>query len=155
MQTKNTTRRAVLAGIATAPALAAPAIGVAAGYSEDAEIPALGVQLKPIEEDFAAQLAIDRASTTFTVVQQADGTFETDMEPWDDIHDRLDPLAKEILSKKARTIPGLAVQARALLLVAREIWEPVFMSDKDHERKFIESVCAFVGVPLPDVGAVS
>jgi hypothetical protein len=177
-------RRAILAGIAAAPALAAPAIAmngdpsgeeIIRNYRElppraksvmralvlsddaslDAELLALGVRLKPIEEEFAAQIAIDRASTTFTVHERDDGGWETDVEPWDAIHGRLFPLAEEILSKKARTIAGLAVQARAVTLAAREIWEPEFMEEHDHERKFIESVCAFVGVAIPTFGDAS
>jgi hypothetical protein len=108
-----------------------PALG-----GEGAELLALGAQFKPIEDEYWAQTAIDRAETVI----------ESEDEPWDGIHDRLYPLANEIWSKKAQTISGLALQTRAIVLAAHDLWDPGMLSDNDHERKFIEAVCAFVGI---------
>lgn len=142
-------RRAILAGIAASPALAAPALGLT-DSSADAELLELGVQLRSIEDEYTAQQAIDDASPEFAVVRGADGQWETDEEPWDDIHDRLFPLCEEILSKRAHTIQGLAVQVRAVFLAARDTWEPVFISDTgQYERMFIEAVGAFAGIAPP------
>jgi hypothetical protein len=39
--------------------------------------------------------------------------------------------------------------SRAITLAAAELWDDEFDGD-DHERAFIEAVCAFVGItPLP------
>jgi hypothetical protein len=105
----------------------------------DADLLAIGTRFQKIEDEHRVQLAMDR-----------DGTADlTDDTQWEAIHDRLSPLAAEILSKKAQTIAGLAVQTRAITLVAYDIWEPAFVGDSDHERKFIEAVCAFVRVAVP------
>jgi hypothetical protein len=64
---------------------------------------------------------------------------------WNDILDRLDPIIDEILSRRAQTVTGLAVQARAVVLAAADLWDGEG-EDERHERVFIESVCAFVGV---------
>jgi len=59
----------------------------------------------------------------------------------DDIDDRLFPLAEDILSRRARTVAGLAVQAKAVTLAAGELWNDG-RDDNEHERAFIEAVCA-------------
>jgi hypothetical protein len=68
---------------------------------------------------------------------------------WNDIHDRMWPLAKRIMGHRPKTLAGLAVLARAASF-AREDW-----FDDEHEksgtgRSIIEAMCAFCGVtPLP------
>jgi hypothetical protein len=69
---------------------------------------------------------------------------------WDDINERLNPLAHEIISHKAQTIAGLAVQARAMTVYYPLLWDADDEDEYEHHRNFIESVCSFVGLtPLP------
>jgi hypothetical protein len=41
---------------------------------------------------------------------------------WDEIHDRLNPRAQDIISRKAQTVAGLAVQTRAMTVYYAELW---------------------------------
>ena len=131
-------RRNALAAVAGLPAVAAlPAAAVA---STDTELVALGAQLKPILELWAAQTARDRrAQAHFEAkVEQATGmTFEDaspmsdseqywitrraipiddidESDPWTPIHAQLNPLVDKILSRKAQTISGLPYRLRRL-----------------------------------------
>jgi hypothetical protein len=63
------------------------------------------------------------------------------------------PLGERILSMKAETVAGLAVQARTITELAGDLWDGDLPSNESHERQFIEAVCAFVGVTVP--GSVS
>jgi hypothetical protein len=67
---------------------------------------------------------------------------------WDRFHDRSYPLCEKILSLRATTLAGLAVQARASSLAESELWEDEDRDEEwdDRQRAFIEAVCAFVGV---------
>lgn len=71
---------------------------------------------------------------------------------WTNILDALNALAKDIISRKAHTVAGLTVQARAMTVYYAELWDGG-SSDDEHNhdcRDFIEAVCAFAGVtPLP------
>jgi hypothetical protein len=69
-----------------------------------------------------------------------------------DILETLDTLTKEIISRKAETVAGLAVQARAMTVYYAELWD---VDDDNHDhRNFIEAVCAFVGItPEPLLAA--
>jgi hypothetical protein len=70
---------------------------------------------------------------------------------WDHIHGHLYPLVEDILSRKAHTIAGLRLQARAVSAVEFELWDSE-EPDKFHEKEFIRAVCAFAGVtPLPEI----
>ena len=74
---------------------------------------------------------------------------------WMDILETLDTLTKEIISRKAQTVSGLAVQARAMTVYYSELWDGGRSDDdpQDH-RNFIEAVCAFVGItPEPLLAA--
>jgi hypothetical protein len=182
-----TSRRAVLAGIAAVPALAAPALALP-DASADAELIELGRELDPIIEEWQAKRAIDRVrQDAFEAkVREATGIAFKDapeipgphpwptgscwdirdrivMDPdrecdpvdedgvsliWGSSHDRMYDLIDEILELEAKTIPGLAVQARAITLSEFQLWDDE--EDDDPIRKFIELVCAFVGVtPVP------
>lgn len=69
---------------------------------------------------------------------------------WKKIHDRLNPLLDAILSRKALTVAGLAVLARAITIWHADYWDDGAADEYENERKFIETVCAFVGVtPVP------
>jgi len=66
---------------------------------------------------------------------------------------RLFPLAEDILARRAQTIAGLAVQAKAITLAAADLWDEEDADGHDHERTFVEAVCAFVGItPVPLAG---
>jgi hypothetical protein len=100
--------------------------------------------------------------TTGTRIRRNDGLFgpheedETDERglsvDWMDILETLDTLTKEIISRKAETVAGLAVQARAMTVYYAELWD---VDDDNHDhRNFIEAVCAFVGItPEPLLAA--
>jgi hypothetical protein len=63
---------------------------------------------------------------------------------WDGIHNDLYPLVDAILAKPAKTLPGLAVQARAITAAAQDLWEG--LQGDNHEYNFICRVCEFLGV---------
>ena len=66
---------------------------------------------------------------------------------WNSIHDRLFPLCEDILSRKAKTSAGFAVQARAMSVHHAEEWDTI---GDEENRSFIEAACAVVGVtPVP------
>jgi hypothetical protein len=78
---------------------------------------------------------------------------DPELEKWTEIHNRLFPLCEKILSMRAHTLEGLAVQTNAIGLAAAELWDPGMNQDDDkpnHERMFVEAVCAFLGItPVP------
>jgi hypothetical protein len=49
----------------------------------------------------------------------------------------------------SKSIAGLAVQARAAVWGAHELWEGSAYCENDDERMFIEAVCRFTGVLFP------
>jgi hypothetical protein len=103
-----TSRRAVLAGAAaTLPAVAVlPSLTAAAAANPDAELIALGVQLEPIAEEWL-------------VLNDAEDLSDDEIDArCDAVDGRLFPLAEHILSLKAQTVAGLAVQVRAITMVA-------------------------------------
>jgi hypothetical protein len=63
---------------------------------------------------------------------------------WDGINNDLYPLVDDILAKPAKTLPGLAVQARAISAAAEDLWAGY--SGNTHEFEFICRVCQFLGV---------
>jgi hypothetical protein len=173
-------RNALAAAVATLPAIAVlPATALA--VADDAELLRLGALLDPIAAEWAAQRVIDERERApfeaeveaITGIARKDApSIYDDVEywrarcllskgwdygdgdddgVWDRLFDRMYPLVEKILSLKAQTVRGLAVQARAIALADCELWE----SDKLHReearcRLFIESVCAFAGIaPLP------
>jgi hypothetical protein len=80
----------------------------------------------------------------YKVIDETPDGRDPELEEWGRIHDRMYPLIDKILAYKARTIPGLAIQAQAMALSHPELWDE---DEEDcHYRLFIEAVCAFVGV---------
>jgi hypothetical protein len=68
---------------------------------------------------------------------------------WNDIHDRMWPLANRIMEHRPKTLAGLAVLARAASF-AREDWFDDEHEESETGRSIIEAMCAFCGVtPLP------
>jgi hypothetical protein len=69
---------------------------------------------------------------------------------WNEIHDLLDPLCREVASLPVRSVADLALQARALALHYAEYWT----GDEDAPEgmnELITNVCALAGIePMPD-----
>jgi hypothetical protein len=94
------------------------------------------------DEESPAAVAYYEARSAIARADHSD----TDEEcPWTHIHGRLYPIVDDILSRRAQTVPGLAVQARAIVMGHADLWDALD-EDTERERLFIESVCAFVGV---------
>jgi hypothetical protein len=94
------------------------------------------------DEESPAAVAYYEARSAIARADHSD----TDEEcPWTPIHGRLYPIVDAILSRSAHSLAGLAVQARAAVMAAAEIWDAPG-EETERERLFIESVCAFVGV---------
>lgn len=66
-------------------------------------------------------------------------------EPWDDIHDRMWPLLREILTHKPTTLLGLAIVTRAAILAFWNEWE----EENEDERNFMRAVCSYCEAALP------
>jgi hypothetical protein len=77
---------------------------------------------------------------------------DPELSKWSDIHDRMYPLCEDILSRTAQTRAGLAVQVKAILMAAADLWDNDLPPNAAHERTFIEAVCRFVGIEPPPVG---
>jgi hypothetical protein len=92
------------------------------------------------DEDSPAAVAYYEARSALA---RADHSDTDNDDPWTDIHGRLYPIVDDILSRRAQTVTGLAVQARAVVMAMAELWDG---AGEGHERVFIEAVCAFVGV---------
>jgi hypothetical protein len=71
---------------------------------------------------------------------------DPDLTEWGRIHGRMYPLVDKILTYKAHTVAGLAVQAQAMALGHTELWDEHEEEEGGCHRLFIEAVCAFVGV---------
>jgi hypothetical protein len=169
-------RRAVLAGIATAPAPAAPALALT-DTSADAELIELGRQLEPIIEEWRAQRLIDawRVKEHDAACERAglhpielgsvpddewrehmdryakfgwpEGSDDDDV--WDHIHDRMYALHDRILAIQPKTVAGLVVQLRAFSAAESGLWDGAG-GDDDKTRELLNLICAFAGVtPLP------
>jgi hypothetical protein len=92
--------------------------------------------------------------TEYSDEQEAefDEELESGESVWDDILGRLNPLAREIISHKAQTVAGLAVQTRAMTVYYAELWDGGSIDDDNNHdhRKFIDAVCAFLRItPAP------
>jgi hypothetical protein len=87
---------------------------------------------------------------TMTQISRAPDRVHWDEAAWVRLRDELYPLANEILSFEAKTLAGIRLQVRALMAAYDdETWA----SDDDGPAhamgNFIQSVCAFTGVPFP------
>jgi hypothetical protein len=100
----NHSRRAVLAGIAAAPALAAPALALS-DTTADADLLALKPDLELIIRDYAAPQAADDWVEV-----------DPDLKRWSELHDRMHPLVDSIMSHRPKTLAGLGVIIRAASL---------------------------------------
>jgi hypothetical protein len=145
-------RRSLVAGAAALPTLGVPAIAI---YHPDAELLRLALPLREIEQQRAAQMAIDREedaareaiceraglpwrdiydfvsdeerheyqSRRSELIQSSavpydDEEDENGATRWDRITKRLWPTVEKILSLKAVTVAGFALQVRAFLLMS-------------------------------------
>jgi hypothetical protein len=180
--TTTTSRRAILAGAVTLPALAVPATAPLAFEPNhpDAELLRLAVQLQEVERENAALLAIDRAfddewnaicskaglpkiaredcsssdewlkycKARWSLRPQRDDGGDLDDGPWKELQeDRIWPLAKEILSLKATTVAGLAVQFRAALLADNDL----LTANGTIQEMFLKATAAFIANDVQEV----
>jgi hypothetical protein len=81
---------------------------------------------------------------------------ELELEHWDLIHDKLYPLAKNVLSHQATTLDGLRLQTRVLIIYHNnEIWDPVLLDATEHSQPnmyaFFASLCGVLDIPFPPV----
>jgi hypothetical protein len=79
---------------------------------------------------------------------------ELDLGHWGRLQDRINPLAREILSYEASTLDGLRLQTRALLIYHDEIWNSADWDDAEPEGSmcdFFASLCGVLDVPFPPV----
>jgi hypothetical protein len=95
------------------------------------------------DESPAAVAYWDARGAVSKTTPNGDDSDADEESPWTHIHDRLYPIVDDILSRRAQTIAGLAVQARAVVMAMADPWDG---EGERHERVFIESVCAFVGI---------
>src|ERR1700686_2361514 len=131
MEVKNTTRRAVLAGIAAAPALAAPVLAHPAGDSRLRELWAQ--YLKDLAGELAARAALDPARAAYDAEEPP---CPDDMSPghhfeacrplwkkhgldrlydaWNDAGERTDATIKAILEQEAEGLFGVGAKLAAL-----------------------------------------
>ncbi len=146
---KSLSRRAALAGlatVATAPAVAGRYERWRAHHQAngpDAALLALADRFDPLFAEW--QHLRQTAPTPYGICS-------------DEEHDRLVgalyPLAIEILSHRASTRDGLALQARAIMSYVPEFWDDAIENLDGNETAachFIRSVCAFTGVPFPPI----
>ena len=69
---------------------------------------------------------------------------------WDDLNDRTFTICSGILSHKATTIAGLAVQTRALMLTNNELWYgPTVEDSSERIPSYFRTVCNVLGVASP------
>ena len=177
------TRAAALPALAV-PAFASDVIGP---NHPDAELLRLGAELDHIIAEWHAQRAIDKANCDLRdaacetaglsdiefgtmpddewlaykekrlAVRRACVNSGDDVNVWDDIHGRMWPMIDAIIERKAQTLAGFAVQARAISLSYSELWDGG-EGEGNHYRPFIEAACAFAGVlpvPLDDAAPVA
>jgi hypothetical protein len=69
---------------------------------------------------------------------------------WDRLQDRLHPITDAILTQRAITLGDLKIQARAVAIMASELWDNL-PRENPHERLFIESACAFLGMDAKQI----
>jgi hypothetical protein len=67
---------------------------------------------------------------------------------WVEFYDhRLYPVTNRILRLRARTLAGLAIQAKAYTLAIPEVWDHRNNGNDERDTfEFVETVCAFAGV---------
>jgi hypothetical protein len=132
----NTSHRAALP-----PAmLRTPHAATSMPASADAELVALGERLKPIFEQWRRQIATASASMTVAARERL-------YRQNDQLHRDASELIDEIISCKATTIDGIAVQVRAAL-VDSDI-DALVLDPDPRLRGFLASLSAFAGVAFP------
>jgi hypothetical protein len=172
-------RRAILAGAASVPAFAVPAL--AANDNPDAELIAQGeayARLLPVFEALqddhskktrlAQNLAWERVGYETTPrhpTKEQCYLFmnewkKTDVETGNDVAGQkvetvsreIYPIEDQIMETPARTVAGLRVKAMLTVSVATRLWEKPFRDldyDQQAMRSLIEAVCAVAGLDLP------
>ena len=159
------TRRTILVGAATLPALSLPAI---AEFNQDAELLALGKQFDALEIEYreerirnagyyeAEQAALRRMRDHQARLSNGEfaALFDKEMEgapkqshpTWEEIVDRMDPVQRRISKLPAKTLEGLKVKARSAKQACSHFWEAENLDDAgwDHRiaRTTIDAILA-------------
>jgi hypothetical protein len=68
---------------------------------------------------------------------------------WDDLRERMQPLAEKILQVQPTTVAGLGVQARALAYLYSEWWDEGCPGVEPGPRTLVENVLRVAGLPAP------
>jgi hypothetical protein len=111
-----------------------------AGSVDDAELLALGREFAPLFERWSRQVAVLRDGISIPTREKA-------YKLHDRLHRRVEGLIDEILSHKASTPEGLAVQVRAAMV---DVSLDALLFDPDPRLcSFFESLCAFTGIEFP------
>jgi hypothetical protein len=100
----------MMAAAVTAPAML-PVLAAAAEPNPDVELLALGRRLDVLADEW-----LDQALRYRRRLAVSDEEINA-------LCDRLNPLTDDILSRKAQTLAGLAVQAKALSIARTNLWE--------------------------------
>jgi hypothetical protein len=108
-----------------------------------AGLPRRELDSMPIEE--WRQYEVRRSAVPYEKTQEEEEDENGVDLVWERILDRMWPLIDDILSQRAQTVAGLAVQARAFTLSSSEWWTSD-LCENDQGLAFAEAVCAFTGV---------
>lgn len=119
----------------------------------DADLPVLDIHSVPYDQWLERIKVRDMVHYMGKNEAAADATADGCSIKWNRIHGQLYPLCDDILSRRATSVPGLGVQARAASIYFEELWDSYGQDDEDlalAQRSFIESVCNMAGiVPVP------
>jgi hypothetical protein len=111
--------------------------------NSDAHLLALGAKLDVIAHEWLDQLEYEHTILATKNDPNPDATWAIT----DNLNDRMFELCEDILAQRAHTRAGLTVQAKAISLVAADLWDAEVES---HELKFIKAVCSFLNItPIP------
>jgi hypothetical protein len=151
MTARHTSRRAILAGAMTMPLAAAVASSPALADGDDAELLRLSVKLEAMEKEWIEVTVPDLANLRAHMAGKPE-PFVVHMTDDDNdaFTDRLFAMVYEIEGRPAATLAGIAVLARTAVLANATQW--VNGAGDERDRRFIETVCAFLGItPITDI----
>ena len=143
----STIQRSVLSGAAK-PALAVPAsaTSVIAASNPDAALLALAPRFDEIMAIYEYWAVRDR------IVAKHDKMLPSSPDGWlDELSDLLYAVVSEIFQCTARTLPGLALQARALAAIADEYDFDEPYADKQGTFRLMAGIFAVAGELLPEL----
>jgi hypothetical protein len=113
------------------------------GAIKDAELLALGREFDPLFERWSRQVAFLRDGVSIPAREKA-------YKLHDRLHSQVGDLIDEILSYRASTPEGLALQVRAAMVDLS--LDTLFFDPDPRLQPFFRSLCAFTGVQFPTTG---